>query len=216
MHHTLLTLASLLLLAFSQNLMAQTETSDLRFTDKDPLIWMEEVEGEKALGWVREQNERTLSDLQSDPLYEEFEAEAKKILTSKERIPYGRIRGEHVYNFWQDEKNIRGLWRRTSRESYATDDPDWETIVDFDVLAQEEDKNWVFKGSYTFHDKKEDKYYTLVSLSDGGKDAVVRREFDLESKTFVDDGYITPEAKQSAAWLGPDTILIGTDWGEDS
>ena len=216
MHHTLLTLASLLLLAFSQNLMAQTKTSDLRFTDKDPLIWMEEVEGEKALGWVREQNERTLSDLQSDPLYEEFEAEAKKILNSKERIPYGRIRGEHVYNFWQDEKNIRGLWRRTSRESYATDDPDWETIVDFDVLAEEEDKNWVFKGSYTFHDKKAGKYYTLVSLSDGGKDAVVRREFDLESKTFVDDGYITPEAKQSAAWLGPDTILIGTDWGEDS
>ncbi len=179
-------------------------------------LWLEEVEGEQALAWVTKQNEKTLTDLQSDPRYASYEEAALEILTSKERIPYGRIRGEHVYNFWQDEDNVRGLWRRTSRESYATDDPDWEILIDFDELAEEEDKNWVFKGSYTFHDKKADRYYTLVSLSDGGKDALIRREYDLETKSFVENGFETEEAKQSAAWAGPDTLLIGTDWGEGS
>ncbi|MGD1980053.1 MAG: prolyl oligopeptidase family serine peptidase [Akkermansiaceae bacterium] len=182
----------------------------------EPHLWLEEVEGEAALEWVTTQNEQTLTELQSDPRYSKYEEEALEILTSKERIPYGRIRGEYVYNFWQDEENVRGLWRRTSRESYATEDPEWETVLDFDQLAEEEDKNWVFKGARTFHDKKEDRYYTLVALSDGGKDAVIRREFDLEKKEFVEDGFVTPEAKQSSAWVDSDTILIGTDWGEGS
>lgn len=216
MRSTLLTLAGLFLFTLSQNLMAQNDNPDPRFTDEDPLIWMEEVEGERALDWVRSQNKRSLDELEADPAFAEYQKEALEILTSKERIPYGRIRGEHVYNFWQDEKNVRGLWRRTSRESYATEEPDWETIIDFDKLAEEEGKNWVFKGSSTHHDKEQDKYYTLVSLSDGGKDAIVRREFNIEKKEFVEDGFVTPEAKQSASWLGPDEILIGTDWGEGS
>ncbi len=209
-------LTSLVFFALYQNLMAQTDDPDLRFTDQDPLIWMEEVEGARALQWVREQNEKTLTDLQSDPRFAKYESEAKEILTSKERIPYGRIRGAYVYNFWQDDKNVRGLWRRTTRESYATETPEWETILDFDELAEKEGKNWVYKGASTYRDKDTDRYFSLVSLSDGGKDAIVRREFDIEKKEFVDQGFRTPEAKQSASWLGPDTLLIGTDWGDDS
>ncbi len=216
MRLTLLTLASLFLFSFASNVMAQTEKTAPPSGEDDPLIWMEEVEGERALAWVRSQNDRTLAELQSDPRYEAYEDAAKQILTSKERIPYGRIRGEYVYNFWQDQKNVRGLWRRTSRESYATEEPEWETLVDFDQLAEEEGKNWVFKGSFTFHDKKTDNYHTLVSLSDGGKDAVIKREFDLEKKQFLKGGFVTPEAKQDAEWLGPDTLLIGTNWGEGS
>jgi len=216
MRPTLLTLASLLLYSFASTVIAQTEKTTPPSGKDDPLIWMEEVEGERALKWVRSQNERTLTELQSDPRYKAYEAEAKKVLTSKERIPYGRIRGEHVYNFWQDQKNVRGLWRRTSRESYATEEPKWETLVDFDHLAEAEGKNWVFKGSSTFHDKKTDQYHTLVSLSDGGKDAVIKREFDSERKQFIKGGFVTPEAKQNAEWLGPDLLLIGTNWGEGS
>ena len=182
----------------------------------DPYLWLEEVEGEQALAWVREQNERTLGDLQSDPDYPGFEAAALEILTSNERIPYGRIRDRKVYNFWQDETNVRGLWRRTSLESYREENPKWETVLDFDELAEREGKNWVFKGSDCFHDKKSGGYRCLVSLSDGGKDAVVKREFDLETLTFVEGGFVTPEAKQGSAWAGPDVLLIGTDWGEGS
>lgn len=196
--------------------MAQTETISLTNREDDPLIWMEEVEGEEALAWVRDQNERSLSDLQSDPRYASYEAEAREILTSKERIPYGRIRGKHVYNFWQDETHVRGLWRRTLRDKYATENPEWETLIDFDALAEEEGKNWVFKGTSTFHDKKSNRYLTLVSLSDGGKDAILKREFDLETKKFIAQGFSTTEAKQNTSWLGPDSLLIGTDWGDGS
>ncbi|MEM1443189.1 MAG: S9 family peptidase, partial [Verrucomicrobiota bacterium] len=174
-------------------------------------LWLEEVEGERALSWVQEQNERSLAELESDPDYSAYEEAALEILTSKERIPYGRLRGEWVYNFWQDDTHVRGLWRRTSLAEYRKEDPRWETVLDFDLLAKEEDKNWVFKGADVFHDKEADEYRCLISLSDGGKDAVVMREFDLETLKFVEEGFITPEAKQGSAWAGSDTLLIGTD-----
>lgn len=179
-------------------------------------LWLEEVEGEKALEWVRAQNDRSLEVLESDHRYAGFKQAAIEVLTSKERIPYGRIRGDWVYNFWQDQDHVRGIWRRTSRESYASEEPEWETVLDIDELAEKEGKNWVYKGADCFHDRKADRYFCLVSLSDGGKDAIVRREFDLETLSFVEDGFITPEAKQDAAWIDSDTLLIGTDWGEGS
>ncbi|MDF1823496.1 MAG: prolyl oligopeptidase family serine peptidase [Verrucomicrobiales bacterium] len=186
------------------------------FSENDPHLWLEEVEGDEALAWVRRQNERTLADLESDPDYGSYETAAMDVLTSKERIPYGRIRSGKVYNFWQDETHVRGLWRRTSLESYRDEEPDWETVLDLDALAEDEGKNWVFKGADCFHDKPSNSYRCLVSLSDGGKDAVIKREFDLEALNFVVDGFVTPEAKQDSAWAGPDTLLISTDWGEGS
>ena len=182
--------------------------------EQDPYLWLEEVEGEDALAWVRAQNERTLGELQADPLYEGYYQDALDVLTSDERIPYGTIRDGMVYNFWQDETNVRGLWRRTPLESYASDSPDWETIVDFDKLAEEEGKNWVYKGANCFQPEEGGKWLCMVSLSDGGKDAVIQREFDLSTKAFVEDGFITPEAKQGVAWADADTLLIATDWGE--
>ncbi|MAS92358.1 MAG: S9 family peptidase [Verrucomicrobiales bacterium] len=195
----------------------QLFSSDMTDYEKnDPNIWLEGVEDEKALDWVRKENQRSLDELESDPDFESNREAALKILTSKERIPYGRLRDGMVYNFWQDEENVRGIWRRTTQDSYATEEPDWEIILDFDKLAEEEDKNWVFKGANVHKDPKTGKYFTLISLSDGGKDAVVKREFDLEMKTFVEDGFVTPEAKQSSTWVDSDTLLIGTDWGEGS
>lgn len=179
-------------------------------------LWLEEVEGEAALAWVRKQNERSLADLKADPRYAANEAAAIEILTSKERIPYGSVRDGFVYNFWQDDENVRGLWRRTPLGEYANDKPEWETVLDFDLLAKDEGKNWVFKGSNCFRPKGSDKYVCLVALSDGGKDALVRREFDLVSKSFVEGGFETPEAKQNADWIDADTLLIGTDWGGDT
>jgi len=180
----------------------------------DPYLWLEEVEGEDALAWVKSQNARTLADLQADPRYAGFEAEALDALNSRERIAYGSVRSGLVYNFWQDDTHVRGLWRRTPVASYRTDSPEWETILDFDKLSADEGKNWVYKGANCFAPKGSDEYKCLVSLSDGGKDAVIQREFDLQTKTFVEDGFVTPEAKQGIAWAGTDTLLIATDWGE--
>ena len=102
----------------------------------DPYLWLEEVEGEQALAWVKGQNSRTLAQLQADPVYADLEAKALDIVNASERIPYGSIRNGKVYNFWQDATNVRGLWRRTTLESYGTDQPEWETIVDFDAFAK--------------------------------------------------------------------------------
>ncbi len=181
----------------------------------DAHLWLEDVEGDDALEWVRTQNERTLADLQSDDRYEAFEAAALEVLTSNDRIPYGTIRDGLVYNFWQDDEHVRGLWRRTPLASYRTEEPDWEIILDVDALAAAEDANWVFKGANVFKPEGGDHYYALLSLSDGGKDAIVQREFDIASKSFVDDGFITTEAKQGAAWVDPDLVLIATDWGPE-
>lgn len=183
--------------------------------ETDPLVWMEEVEGEAALAWVNAQNERSLAEIKALPVYDDNYAKAVDLATSTDRIPYGTVRDGLVYNFWQDETNVRGLWRRTSLESYKTDAPDWETVLDFDKLAADEDKNWVFKGSNCFKPDGAEKTLCFVALSDGGKDAVINREFDLDAKAFVDGGFQTAEAKQGLAWIDHDTVLVGTDWGGD-
>ncbi len=181
---------------------------------RDDHLWLEDVEGEAALSWVRAQNDRTLAHLQALPDYARFEAAALDAVNSAERIPYGSVRDGFVYNFWQDEKNVRGLWRRTTLANYATSAPAWETIIDLDQLAASEDRNWVFKGANCFRTVPGARYRCLVALSDGGKDAVVNREFDIATKSFLDGGFVTPEAKQSVAWAGEDTVLVATDWGE--
>ncbi len=180
----------------------------------DANLWMEEVEGEKALEWVRAQNARSLAELEAKPWFKDYETRALQALTTADRIPYGSVRRGEVYNFWQDETSVRGLWRKTSLASYATAKPTWETVLDFDKLAKDEGKNWVFQGSDCFAPKGKTFYRCLVSLSDGGKDANIVREFDMATKKFVDGGFVTPEAKQSTAWAGENTLLIGTDWGD--
>ena len=107
----------------------------------DPYLWLEEVEGEQALEWVREQNERSLAEVTANSLYEDNLDKALSLATDDERIPYGTIRDGFVYNFWQDDTNVRGLWRRTPVASYRNPEPEWETVLDFDALAASEDKN---------------------------------------------------------------------------
>ena len=184
----------------------------------DPNIWMEEVLGVRALDWVKAQNERTLKQLQADPVYQDLFSKAETVVNIKERIPYGRIMNGEVYNFWQDADHVRGLLRKTSWKSYQTETPEWETVLDIDQLAEKEGKNWVYKGSECFTEKKrpgKDQLYCMMSLSDGGKDAAVRREFNLTTGAWVEKGYSLPEAKSEVAWITQDQLLVGTDWGND-
>lgn len=195
---------------------SETVASAPEMAETDPLLWMEEVEGEAALAWVNAQNDRSLAVIKAQAVYDDNYAKAIDLATSTDRIPYGTVRDGLVYNFWQDETNVRGLWRRTRLESYKTDDPIWETVLDFDKLAADEDKNWVFKGSNCFKPAGAEKTLCFVALSDGGKDAVINREFDLDAMAFVEGGFETSEAKQGLAWVDHDTVLIGTDWGGDA
>lgn len=177
---------------------------------EDPFIWLEEIEGEKALSWARAENAKTLGALQKDPRYATFEAQALEILQAQDRIPFVSIQPNGLYNFWQDQNHVRGLWRRTTMDSYRTDNPQWETVLDVDALAKAENANWVFKGANCL---MPDYRRCLVVLSDGGKDANVVREFDTVTKSFVEGGFNLPEGKQNVAWVDENTLLVARDWG---
>jgi prolyl oligopeptidase len=178
--------------------------------EADPFLWLEEVEGEKALTWVRGQNDRSLKMLQADPRYADLEGKALAILEAKDRIATPSFRAGALSNFWQDDKNVRGLMRKTTIESYLTASPKWETILDIDALAKAENANWVFKGANCL---LPDERRCLLNLSDGGKDAVEVREFDRQTTAFVDGGFRLSNGKQSASWLDADTLYVERDWG---
>ena len=176
----------------------------------DPYKWMEEIEGTRAMDWARAQNAATLPKLQGDTRYAALEAQALAILNAKDRVPGVSFAGDgSLRNFWQDADHVRGLWRKTTLESYRTAAPQWETILDIDALSKAENANWVFKGAQCLppHDTR-----CLVTLSNGGKDAVTIREFDTAAKAFVPGGFDLPEGKQNVAWLDQDTLLVAREW----
>jgi prolyl oligopeptidase len=177
---------------------------------EDPHLWLEEVEGERALAWVREQNTRSLSALESDPRYAGLYADASAIANNRDRLPLGSIREGYLYNFWQDETHVRGIWRRSPLADYARGAPRWETLLDIDALATAENANWVYKGV----DCLDGTTRCMVQLSDGGRDASTYREYDIATRSFVDGGFVVPEAKSSTAWIDQNTLLVSTDWGD--
>jgi prolyl oligopeptidase len=177
--------------------------------DVDPYLWLEDVHGAKPLAWVAEQNARTRAVLQADPRYQADHDAVLKVLDATDRIPYGSIVRDKVFNFWQDAANPKGVWRWTTVADYANAAPHWETIVDVDKLAAGEHENWIWEGVTCTNDLKR----CLVMLSRDGGDAHVIREFDLTTKTFVKDGFQLPNAKSDATWLNNDTILFDTDFG---
>ena len=180
---------------------------------EDPFIWLEEVEGTNALAWAAEQNALSIPRLQGDPRFETIRSEIEAVLTSEDRIPSGSLVNGRVYNFWQDNDHVRGILRRTALESYADDNPDWETVLDIDELATIENANWVYKGRTCL---PSDPTRCLIHLSDGGKDAVVIREFDLDAANFIDGGFFVGEAKTNIDWVDANTLLVGSDFGEGS
>lgn len=180
---------------------------------QDPYLWLEEVEGLRALDFVKTNNEKTLNVLKADPHFKGLEADIRKIYFAQDRVPTVYQMNGMLYNFWQDQEHVRGIWRRTDLKSYKTANPKWELILDIDDLAKKEGENWVWKAANCYP-LNQDK--CLISLSRGGKDAKVVREFDLSAKKFVSDGFIIPESKSRASWIDENTLYIGVDSGPES
>ncbi len=176
----------------------------------DPYLWLEEVDGEEALNWVKAQNAATAERLAEDELFDELYAQALETLNSESRLPTISQQGDWLYNFWRDDSNPRGIYRRTTLERFASDDPQWETVIDVDALSEQEGMQWVFRGMDCLPRQPE---HCLVRLSPGGGDAAVTREFNSVNKTFVEDGFYLPEAKGSIGWVDEDTVFVATDFG---
>lgn len=179
----------------------------------DPFLWLEAVEGDAALAWVRARNAETMGTLAATDAFARTRDAVRAVLDSDARIPEVHKLGEFYYNFWKDASHVRGLWRRTTLAQYRTANPDWETVLDIDALAEAEGVNWVWHGAAALRPAYRK---ALVSLSRGGADADVTREFDLVAKRFVapeQGGFLRPEAKGGLAWIDDDTVYVFTDFG---
>jgi prolyl oligopeptidase len=206
--HTLIAacFAALTVAANALSAMAETRTEDL-----DPFLWLEDIEGDEALAWVRERNAATARELEASPHFAALNARLLAAFDSDERIPYVVKRDSFYYNFWRDKTHVRGLWRRTTLDEYRKPSPAWETVLDLDALAEQENENWVWGGAGPCLQPDQDR--CLLLLSRGGSDAKVVREFDLRNKSFVKDGFNLPAAKSDVAWRDRDSIYVGTDFG---
>ena len=179
----------------------------------DAYLWLEDVQGERALAWVRERNAETETVLQAQPGFTELRAGVRQVLDSRDEIPRVWRMGPWLYNLWKDAANPRGLWRRTSLAEFRKPQPAWETVLDIDALGKAEGKNWVWgSASCLAPDYKR----CMLGLSLGGADARVLREFDIEAKRFVEGGFVVPEAKTNLTWADADTLYVASDFGPGS
>ena len=199
----LLTLIVAVLLPMTAH--SQTTAAD----PDDPYIWLEEVSSPRAMAWVDSHNAATTKRLEANPRYDRNYAEALEIAGAKDRIPQPRFLRNEIYNFWQDREHLRGIWRKTTLEDYASHEPHWTTVLDIDALNKVEGKSWVFKGAEILEPQQT---RCMIGLSDGGEDAQIAREFDLEAGRFVEGGFTLPRGKHRIAWEDKDTLLIATDW----
>jgi prolyl oligopeptidase len=181
--------------------------------EDDPYLWLEDITGDKALDWVRARNAISQAKLEADAEFGPLRDDLLAILDSDERIPFVNKHGEYYYNFWRDKKNERGLWRRTTFDQFQRPNPEWEVLLDLDALAATEIENWIWRGAQLL---RPDYRRGLVSLSRGGADATVTREFDLEKREFVTGGFYRPEAKGGMRWIDIDRAFVFTDFGEGS
>jgi len=176
----------------------------------DPFVWLEDVEGARSMEWVNAKTAATVADLSASTLYQPLYDRLKQILDSKDKIAYPEIIGNSLYNFWKDAEHERGIWRRTTWASYGTANPTWETVIDLDSLSKADGVTWSWSGADCFEPEFR---RCMVALSRGGSDATELREFDLTTKTFVANGFKTPEAKTGTTWVDDSTLLVGTDFG---
>jgi len=197
-----------------------TEASNVDGTPAD--VFLEDLRSDESMAWVTAENARALASIvgpgkpEDDPMYGRLRA----IYDDKKKIPGIRLRGDFVYNFWQDEDHVKGIWRRTSMEDFKREEPEWETVLDVDALAKDEGKSWVWKGPNFLdygpgQEKRKDR--CVIKLSDGGTDACSVREFDVVTKAFIapeDGGFALPESKNNFSWVDRDTVWVGFDFGE--
>ena len=209
--------AVLALAAFSPLLAAESG-----MPPEDPYLWLEAVTEPGALDWVRSRNTKTTDWLESRPGFAALQQSLQQVLDSPDKIPNVVSIGHWYYNFWTDAEHPRGLWRRTTPAEYANAQPNWEVLLDLDALNRSEGENWVWHGADCLREAPvapgaAPRYRRcLIALSRGGADADVTREFDLETRSFVADGFFRPEAKGELSWISRDEVLVSTDFGPGS
>ena len=176
----------------------------------DNYRWLEDVDGDRSLAWVKAQNARSTEVLEGDPRFRDLKQAALKVYESPDHLAIPVLKEGTVYNTWQDAEHVRGILRRTTLTDYLTSEPHWQTVLDYDALARKDKQEWVANGLNCLYPGNG---LCLVSLSNGGEDAETLREFDLKTGRFVEHGFVLPHSKQSVRWLDKDSLLVARDWG---
>lgn len=179
----------------------------------DSYAWLEDVTGDQPLQWVKAQNAKSEAEIASTPEFKQLEGRILAMLDSDAKIPAVEKIGDYYYNFWKDKHHQRGLWRRTTLDEYRKPQPQWETILDLDALNKAEGENWVWHGAEC---RRPEYTRCLIALSRGGADADVTREFDIDSRQWITDGFFRPEAKGGLTWIDQDNVYVFTDFGPGS
>ena len=177
--------------------------------DDDPYLWLEDIDGARPVAWADARSAATLARFGGPATEADADALAA-ILDRPDNIPIVIRRGAHLFNFWRDAANPRGLWRRTTLDDYRGASPAWEMLLDLDALAAAEGEDWIWGGATVLpgsHNR------AILRLSRGGGYAVVLREFLLDSRRFPEDGFVLPEAKGGTDWIDRDTLLLSSAHG---
>jgi prolyl oligopeptidase len=203
----------LLLIIVTRFAYADGKPVPVKSDEPDRYQWLEEINGDKAMDWVKTRNGETVKALASTPAFAQMKAQILEVLDSDAKIPYVERMGKYLYNVWRDKEHPRGLWRRTTLEEYRKDKPAWTVLIDVDALGKAEKENWVFHGADCL---KPEYRHCVINLSRGGSDAIVVREYDLEKRAFVKNGFTLPEAKSQVSWKDANTLFVSTDFGPGS
>ena len=180
---------------------------------EDPYLWLEEIDSEKSLEFVNKQNKLTQDKLSSINEYQDIYDSCLEIYNSPDRIVYPTTYGEFVYNFWKDKEHVRGIWRRSPKAKYVDGNPTWETLLDLDEMSKNDDVKWVYKGASGLYPNYN---RFIVNLSKGGGDATVKKEFDVTTKEFIENGFYIPESKGGASYIDKNTLIVSSDFGENT
>ncbi len=203
--------ATLAALALGPSLLAVAAAAQ---DTRDPYLWLEDIEGQKALDWVKKENAATDALIRTRPGFETDRQRAKAILDDDRQIAGpGEVMGDVITSFWRDAANPRGIWRQSPLDAYLAGKPVWTTLIDIDALGRAEKQSWVWHGADCL---APDYKRCLISVSPGGTDADIVREWDRTTKSFVADGFTLPQAKSSVTWENADTLLVATDYGAGS
>jgi len=177
----------------------------MQYDNLNHLDYLVEIESDKVNGFVDPENKKTLDFFNQDARFQKTQADILQILSAQDKLPQVYFIGDDLYSFWQDQKHIRGIFRKTTVKSFNSGNPQWEMVLDLDVLAEKENANWVWQGMNCLQPEND---LCLLHLSNGGKDAHVSREFNLKTKSFVQNGFFIPDSKSGEVWWDHDTLLV--------
>ncbi|NYH24568.1 prolyl oligopeptidase family serine peptidase [Paraburkholderia bryophila] len=177
----------------------------------DPFLSLEDLDDADALAWVERQNASTRAAWCDNAEFEALKQQLADAYLPRERPVIPDRWKDWAYDLWQDERNPKGIWRRTTWAAWRSGAPVWQTLLDFDALGAAEGTPWVCVELDILYP---DGDRALITLSPGGSDALVVREFDIDAQQFVDGGFAIAKAgKHTASWIDRDTLYVGWDNG---